>query len=86
MLGDLVPIAVVGFFFLQAGRIGQKNLQKIGRAPRTINRPAKTVIDEARQIASVIDVRMSNDDRVNGSRVERWLLPIAIAQLVPALK
>ena len=41
---------------------------------------------ETRQITSVIDVRVRNDDRVNRSSIKRRFLPIAIAQFVAALE
>src|SRR5260221_14392146 len=48
VLCDLVPIAIVGFFFLQARGIGQKNLEQVSRAARTINWSAKALIDQPR--------------------------------------
>jgi len=44
------------------------------------------MIDKARQIAGVINVRVSDDDRVHGGCIEWRLLPIAIAQVVATLK
>ena len=44
------------------------------------------MIDKARQIPDVIDVRMCDDTSVDGGSVERRLLPIAIPQIVTALK
>ena len=42
--------------------------------------------DEPRQVTRVIDVRMRDDYRVDRSRIERWLLPVALAQLLQALE
>ena len=44
------------------------------------------MIDKARQVSDVIDVRVRDDTSVDGSSVERRLLPIAIPQIVAALK
>src|SRR6185503_17646067 len=79
-------IAIVGFFFLQARGVGQKDLQQVSSAARAKYRPAKTMADEARQIAGVVDVRVGNDHRVDSGCVERRLLPVAIAQIASTLK
>ena len=44
------------------------------------------MIDKARQVSDVIDVRMGDDTSIDGSSVERRLLPITIPQIVTALK
>jgi len=44
------------------------------------------MVDEARQVPGVIDVRMRDDTSVDRSGIERRFLPIAIAQIVTALK
>ena len=44
------------------------------------------MIDEARQIAGVIYVCVSDDYRIDRRGVEWWFLPIPIAQVVATLK
>src|SRR5260370_1287098 len=86
MLGNLVPVAIVGLFFLQTRGIGQKNFQQVRRPARTIDRPAKTMTNKSWQVASVIDMRMSDDYRINQRGVEGRLLPVAFAQFTHALE
>ena len=81
-----MAIAIVGLFFLQTRRIGKQDLQQGGSAARAINRAAKTVTDESRKIAGMIDVRVGDDYGVNGGCVERRLLPVALAQFTQTLK
>ena len=86
VLCDFVPIAIVGFLFLQTRCIGQKNLEQISAAARTINWSAKTVLDEPRQIAGVIDVRVRDDHGIHRRRIERRFLPVTLTQFAQALK
>ena len=44
------------------------------------------MIDEPRQITGVIDMRVSDDHRIDRSSIERRLLPVPVAQIMTALK
>src|SRR5262245_41016265 len=86
MFGDLVPVPVVGFFLLQARGVGQQNLHQLGGAARTINRPPKSMMHQARQVTGVIDMSMRDDDGINRGGVEWRFVPIAQTQLLQTLK
>ena len=82
----LVAIAVVGFFFLEAGGVGKQYAQEFGGAARAINRPAETLLDEARKIAGVIDVRVREQHRIDRGRRKRRRFPIPLTQRPRALE
>src|SRR5687767_14131653 len=86
VLRDLVPIAIVGFFFLQTRRVRQKNSREIGSPARAIHWSAKTMTHQTRQVTGVLDMRVRQQHRVKRSSIERRLLPITLSQLTPALK
>jgi len=46
----------------------------------------KAVLNESRKIAGVIDVRVCDENRLYGARIERRLLPVAFAQFFQTLK
>ena len=50
------------------------------------NAPAESVLDESRQVSAVIEVRVGQDDGVEIGRLERHVLPIALAELFQALE
>jgi hypothetical protein len=46
----------------------------------------KTLPHETRQITRVIDVRVSNENRVERARIEWRILPVAFAEFLQSLK
>src|SRR2546423_12382064 len=86
MLGKIVTIAIVGLFFLQTSGIRQEDLQQIRSAARTVNWSSKTVLDQARQITRMIDVCVSDENRVQRTGIERRLLPISFPEFFQNLK
>ena len=45
MFGQLMPVAIVGIFFLESSGIRQKNLEQLRRAARTVNGAMKSLLD-----------------------------------------
>src|SRR6185369_6884136 len=58
VFSQIVTIAIVGFFFLKPACVGQKDLQKISGAARTVDWTMKALLNESWQVAGVIDVRV----------------------------
>src|SRR5262249_35012474 len=86
VFSQFMTIAIVGIFFLQTSRIRQEYFQQVGSASRTVNRAAKALLDEARQVACMIDVRVRDENRVQRSGLERRILPVAFTQFFQPLK
>src|SRR6185295_13767022 len=62
---DFVSIAIVGFFFLQAGRIRKQYAKEFSGAARAIDWPTKALLHEAWEIAGVINVRVREQHCIN---------------------
>ncbi len=59
--------------FLQERRIGEHRQAQIDGGGRGVDRALKSVLDQARQIAAVVDVRVREDDGVDRGRRKRKL-------------
>ena len=81
-----VAVRVASVFFLDAGRIGQHERTELARRWCAEDAAAKPVCDEPRQISAVIEMRVGENDRVNSRRIDRQRCPVALAQLLQALK
>src|ERR1051326_1999762 len=66
--------------------VRQEYFQQIRGAARAVNWTMKTLPDDARQITRVIDVGMSNKNRIERARIEWRILPVAFAQFLETLK
>src|SRR5690606_26518173 len=73
-------------FFLQVPAIGQQNLAQIKRRRRAIDLPAEALLDQARDVATVVQVGMGEHDRIERSRIKRKVFPVAQAQGLVALE
>src|SRR6185436_8275359 len=86
VLRQVMAIAIVSIFFLQTASVRQQDLQQVGSATRAVNWSTKALSDQARQVAGVIDVRVRDQHGVERVRIERRILPVALAQFLQALK
>src|ERR1051325_2755097 len=59
MFGDPVPVGEVCFFFLEMCGIGEENPQEVRRTGCAEDRPAKTTANDQRQVARMIDMRVT---------------------------
>ncbi len=73
-------------FFLQVRGVRQKQKAELVRGGVGINGAAVTVADEPGQEAGVIDVRVSENDPVDGGRIDGEFVPVALFELVRALE
>jgi hypothetical protein len=80
MTRHFVAIAIVGFFFLKASGVRQEYAQKFRGAARAIDWTTETLVDEAREITGVIDVRVSQEHCIDRCRRKGGVGPIPIAQ------
>ena len=78
--------ARIAFLFVKVGRVGQEVLQKSRRGTRRVNGPGETGPREARQIASVVDMRVGEHHRVHRACVERRRRPVLLLQLARSLE
>src|SRR5882672_4210468 len=81
-----VPIAIISFFFLEAGRIRKQYAQKFRSAARTIDRTSEPLTDETRQIAGVIDVRVGEQHCIDRAGRKWSFRPIPVSQRSETLK
>ena len=84
--GIAIPVGPLGFPFLQVGTVRQENAAEVKGGVGAMDRAFEALLDQHGQIAGMIDMRVGQDDRVNGSRVYRQRLPVAQAQLLVALE
>ena len=80
----LVGLARV--FFLQPARIGQYKPAEIPRAGRTEHAAAESACDQAWQIPGVIEMRVSQDHRMNGRWGHLELRPVPLAERLQTLE
>jgi hypothetical protein len=86
MLTEFVTILVVGILFLQTTCVWQKYLQEIRCSARAIDWPMKSLPNQTRQVASVIDVRVRNENCVQRTGIEWRVLPVALAKFLESLE
>ena len=86
VLAEAALVRELRVFFLQVRGVRQDELAQIVRAARAIHRPLKTLRNEPRQPATVVDVRVREDDDVDGFGRNRQRRPVAEAKLLQALK
>src|ERR1700733_3491926 len=75
-----------GVFFLEMSRIWQHDRAQIDGWLRGINRPAKALLHETWNPSTMIEVRVSQNDRINCARRNRRVLPVAFAPFFLSLK
>jgi hypothetical protein len=80
------PVRARGVLFLDVRGVEQEDPGEVGGSRRAEDRPAKSVSDEQRQIARVIEVGVAQDDGIDAGRIEPWRRPVPTPQLLQALK
>src|SRR5262245_53179777 len=66
--------------------IRQEDAGQIDRGGRRIHWTLVAVSNKARQVTRVIDVRMGEDDCINGLRIDGWRFPVSQSQILGPLK
>ena len=66
-----MPVGVVGILLLQIASIRQEDFAKVGGGLRTENRSTKAIPDKRGQISAVVDMGMRQDDRIDGTGIDR---------------
>jgi hypothetical protein len=79
-------VGVSGVLFLQPRRIWEQDARQFDRRRRAVDRPVEAVTRESRQIACVVNVRVSQDHRVDRRRVEGERFPVPQPQFLQALE
>lgn len=75
-----------GVFFLQLRRIGQEDFHQVGGGLRAVDAAAEAEFHQHGQVAGVVDVRMTNDDRGDLARIEIGLQPVTQPEFLDALE
>jgi hypothetical protein len=86
MLGAVMLVPEVCFLFLEMRGIGEEDPQQIDGCRRSINGTTESLLYKARKVARVIDMRVGQNDRVQGFGVHRRFLPVPQAKLLHALE
>jgi len=86
MPAEAMTIGELGVFFLQVGTVEEDQPCNIDGCGSCVNGAFKPLSDQPRQIARMIKMGMGQNDRVNGSRLNRKARPVAFAKLARALK
>jgi hypothetical protein len=81
-----VPVRKFGILFLQITTIGEQYFAKITRRFGTDHVAPKSVLDQERQVARMIEVSVRQHDRLNRCRIYGQGLPIAQAKILETLK
>ena len=79
-------VGVIRLLLLQFRAVDQQNLAKLDGRRRRVNRTAKALSVQQRQRATVIHVRMREDNGGDLRRVERKCNPVERAQILVALE
>ena len=88
--GDVLRVAVLvrlpRILFLNVRRIREHERAQVVRARSAEDAAPKALADQPRQVPTVIEMRMREDDRVDPRRLERKRRPVAMPQLFEPLK
>ena len=74
------------FFLLQTGRVGKHDTQERSGRRRAVDRSSKSLAHESRQVTGVIDVRVTQHDRVEGPGIRDTLGPVSESELLESLE
>ena len=86
MPGVAFRLRVLRVFFLEVRGIKQQQVAELMRGGVGENRAAKPITNDARQITGVVNVRVREDDPVDGCGIYRQAVPVFRAQLARTLK
>jgi hypothetical protein len=82
----MVFVSEACFFLLKMRGIGQQDVSQIDGRWSGIYRALETLRNEPRQVSGVIDMRMREDDGIDGSWINWRSLPISQSQIFRTLK
>ncbi len=86
MLGVIVLVGVPRVLFLDLRGVREHDRAKVLCAGRAEDPAAESLGDEPGQVPAVIQVRVGQDDRIDGRRRYGKGLPVELAQRLEALK
>ncbi len=86
MLGKAVAICEFRIFFLQVTGIRQQDFTEIRSRAGAEGRPGKTLLDQQRKVAGVIEMGVREQNRIDPMGIDREAIPIAQPQRLEALK
>src|SRR5215469_5760259 len=86
MLRCVLLVVEFGVFFLQMAGVGQQNATQIDRGLCGVNRSVKSLFDQTRDPPRVVEVRVGEDDCVNGLRRDRQILPVTLTPFLLSLE
>lgn len=69
-----------GLVFLQVAAVRKKQAAKFPGRLRAVDRPSKTLLDQQRRKAAVVDVGMCKHDRLKTRGVDRQRQPVALPE------
>ena len=81
-----VLVRLPRILFLNVRGIRQHQRAQVARARRTKDAATKALADQPREVTTVIEMSMREDDRVDPRRSDRKRRPVAMPQLFEALK
>lgn len=61
----------LGVRLLDVARVLQHHIRQVGGGLRHVDRPIEAAPHQVGQVARVVDVRVRQDDRIHGARIER---------------
>ena len=83
---ELLAVRDLGIIFLDAAGIREHDAAEILGARRAEHAPGKTLRDEPRQISTMIEMRVRQDDGVDFRGFDWQVLPVALPQFLQTLK
>src|SRR5262245_138236 len=81
-----MSVGLFGVFFLKPGRVHEHHRQQIGGRRCAVNLAAETIFGEHRKVAAMVDMSMTENYRGNTLNTEGQSTPVALSQLLQALK
>jgi tetratricopeptide (TPR) repeat protein len=86
VLGEAVPIGVVGLLLLEPGRVGEHDLAELRGAVGHEHRAREPLAREHRHVPDVVEMGMGDDDGVDRRRIDRKRLAVAEPEALDALE
>ena len=86
VLRQLLPVEVLGVFFLQVRGVLEEDLGELTRRRRAVDRPGEALPHEPRHTPDVVEVRVGEDHGRDRAGVELRVGPVAQAQGLLALE
>ena len=85
VLGEAGLVGVRRVLLLEVGAVAQHDRRELGGLGRAPDRPAEALLDQPREVAGVVEVRVGEHDLVDGGGVHGELVPVAPPQRGRAL-